>query len=82
MSSRPEVPSQVQAALEEVYGYASDIGDWIVVKKELLKAIPSNLRTLFSLRDPVSKRQRTNDFERELMRRWRDLGGRELLLMA
>lgn len=75
------VPEQVQAALEEVFAYASYATEWIVVKKELLKCLPSGLRTLFSLRDPITKKQRINNFELTLIKHWHDLGGNELLFI-
>lgn len=70
---------RIDAALAFVHGYASHVDDWIVIKKELLKSLPPALRTLFSTRDPITKRQRTNDFEREVARHWSEISGRPVL---
>ena len=72
--------SRVVEAIEFVHGYASHVDDWIVIKKELLKALSSNDRTLFSTRDPITKKQVTNDFERAVMERWSEMTGRSVVL--
>jgi gamma-glutamyl phosphate reductase len=71
--------SRIVEALAFVHSYAGHIDDWLVIKKELLKALPPQLRSLFSLRDPVTKKQRTNAFERELAESWSELTGRKVL---
>ncbi len=71
---------RVDEALAFVYGYASHVDDWVTIKKELLKALNSELRMLFSTRDPVTKKQRTNDFERSLIARWTEMSGRDVIL--
>lgn len=73
------VTSRVDEALAFVHSYAGHVDDWIVIKKELLKALRPEDRTLFSTRDPVTKRQRTNDMERQLAQRWAEMTGREVL---
>lgn len=70
---------KIVEALVFVYGYATDVDDWLVIKKEMLKALPSEERTQFSTRDPVTKKQRTNDFEREVAARWAEMSGRPVL---
>jgi len=67
-------------ALNFVYSYASHVDDWLTIKKELLKALPSDERTAFSTRDPITKKQRTNDFELQLVKRWSDLTGHEVIM--
>lgn len=67
-------------ALNFVYSYASHVDDWLIIKKELLKALPSNERTAFSTRDPITKKQRTNDFELQLAKRWSDLTNRQVIM--
>jgi hypothetical protein len=67
-------------ALNFVYSYASHIDDWLTIKKELLKTLPSHERTAFSSRDPITKKQRTNDFELQLAKRWSDLSGRTVII--
>ena len=70
---------KVVEALAFVHAYASHIDDWLVIKKELLKALPPRLRSLFARRDPITKKQRTNAFERELAESWSELTGRKVL---
>lgn len=65
--------------LREVFEYASQTDDWIVIKKEVLRALPARLRKHFSLRHPITKKQQTNDFERELAEEWSRMSGREVL---
>lgn len=67
---------KIVEALSFVYAYANHVDDWIVIKKELLKAMAPEERKLFSTRDPVTKAQRTNDFEYELAHRWSVMTGR------
>lgn len=66
-------------ALGLVHSYAGHVDDWLVIKKELLKALPPAERTLFSTRDPVTKKQRTNDFERRVAARWSEMTGRPVV---
>lgn len=66
-------------ALNNVFQYASHVDDWLTIKKELLKMLPSDSRRVFSTRDPLTKRQRTNDYERTLANRWSELTGRPVL---
>lgn len=69
----------ILSALDFVHSYAGHIDDWLVVKKELLKALPPEERTAFSTRDPVTKKQRTNDFERLVAARWSEMTGRPVV---
>lgn len=66
-------------ALVQVHAYASHVDDWIVIKKELLKWMPAEDRVQFSTRDPLTKKQRTNDFERNVAERWSELTGRPVI---
>lgn len=68
-----EVPAEVATALEHVYGYAGPITQWITLKKEILRILHPRFRTLFSTRDPLTKRQRTNEFERRVAEAWSEL---------
>jgi hypothetical protein len=70
---------KIEEAIKFVFGYAGDVDEWIIIKKELLKALPSEERTSFSTRDPVTKKQVTNDFERCVAARWSELSGRAVL---
>ena len=57
-------------AIEHVFQYASCSNNWLVVKKEILKALPIEKRELFSTRDPITKKQRVNELERLLAKLW------------
>lgn len=67
-------------ALNFVFSYAGHVDEWLTIKKELLKALPSKERTAFSTRDPITKKQLTNDFELQLAKRWSDLSGHEVIM--
>jgi hypothetical protein len=57
-------------AIDYVHSYAPDITEWIVLKKELLKTLSSEERSLFSIRDPITKKQRTNELEKLIAKLW------------
>lgn len=69
----------VLRALYFVFSYASHVDDWIVIKKELLKALPTEHRTLFSTRHPITKKQQINDFERQIAAQWSKMSGRMVI---
>lgn len=71
----------VITALKEVLNYASHVDDWIIIKKEILKIIPPNERKLFSTRDPVTKKQRINQFEENLIVTWNEMRKNNYLIM-
>ena len=60
--------------------YVSDIDDWIIIKKELLKQLPPNLRMLFSRRDEKTKKHSLNMFEKEIIDYWERLTGITLII--
>jgi hypothetical protein len=60
--------------------YVSDIDDWIIIKKELLKQLPPNLRMLFSRRDEKTKKHSLNMFEKEIIDYWKRLTGITLII--
>lgn len=67
------------AAINEVYSYASSCDEWIRIKKEILRTLPSDERRKFSTRDPITKKQVTNEFEYEVAAHWSKLTGREVV---
>lgn len=73
---------RIEEALAFVHGYAGHVDEWRTVKKELLRTLPSPLRVLFTTRDPTTKRQRLNDFEQDLARRWSEMTGRPVVFTA
>lgn len=62
-----QVPKIILTSIEEVHSYASHVDDWIIIKKELLKSLPSNYRKMFSTRDAKTKKVSLNEFERQLV---------------
>ena len=60
--------------------YVGSCDDWVTVKKQTMLNLPPRLRKNFSTRDPKTKEQWLNDFEKELIIYYRDLTGIELLL--
>ena len=69
-----------QEAMESVRSYVGNTDDWVTVKKEILKCLPSDLRTNFSTRHPITKRQSMNEFETEIARRWEAMTGNKLIV--
>lgn len=57
------IPDRILDEMTEIATYLDDCDDWMVLKKLLLRSIPSELRRLFSTRDPVTKKQSLNAFE-------------------
>lgn len=74
-SSLHEIDLKVEESLQFVKSYAPNISEWRVLKKELLKNIPSESRKLFSTRDPVTKATNFNEFEQLVADRWTKLTG-------
>ena len=70
MKNTIEVSKILFEAIENVFQYASHISDWLVIKKEILKSIPVEARSLFSQRDPITKKQRVNELEKSLAQFW------------
>jgi len=71
---------KVLDAIYFVYSYAPEIREWKVLKKELLKALSSDKRKLFSTRDPRTKKQNLNEFEKDVVSRWEEIAGVEVYL--
>ena len=76
----PEIPERIINALEETMTYVGMTTEWVVVKKEVLKKIPSNLRTRFSTRHPKTKKQSFNEFELVIVAWWLQHTGRKLVI--
>lgn len=66
-------------AVNFVHSYAPEIVDWITLKKELMKLLPSTIRATFS-KGSFKENVIVNDLERQIMERWRSVAGRELYL--
>lgn len=63
-----------------VSSYAGDCDDWVAIKKQVLLNLPSELRKNFSTRDPRTKEQWLNEFEKEMITYYKDLTGTKLVL--
>ena len=66
--------------LKFVSSFAGDCDDWVTIKKEIMKNISPKLRKNFSTRDPKTKNQHLNDFEKELINYYKELTGIDLVL--
>jgi hypothetical protein len=75
-----EIPERVALQVKEVASYAYDCDDWVTIKKEIMKACPSNLRSLFSRRDPITKEQIPNEFDRSVIRMFEEITGQNLVI--
>jgi hypothetical protein len=63
-----------------VYNYAPDIGEWKILKKELLKTLHPDYRKFFSTRDQRTKALNFNDLEKEIVEEWKKIAGVDLYL--
>lgn len=73
-----EIPDRVLLQIEEVAAYAFECDDWVTIKKEIMKGCPSSLRSLFSRRDPITKEQIPNNFDRLVISRFEEITGQSL----
>jgi len=71
---------KVEEVVNFVHSYAPSITEWRVLKKELLKSLPSSHRKLFSTRDNYTKKMNFNDFEKTVIEYWQKIAGVELYL--
>lgn len=71
---------KVEEVVNFVHSYAPNITEWKVLKKELLKSLPSSHRKLFSTRDNSTKKMNFNDFEKAVFEYWQKLTGLKLYL--
>jgi len=60
----------IDEAINSVFSYVGKTDDWMVIKKELLKMLSSQDRMYFSTRDPVTKKQSMNNFEKIVAEKW------------
>ena len=75
-----DIPKRVMEELTMISELAGQEEDWMVVKRLLLLSLPSKTRTLFSTRDPKTKCQTLNDFEKKLIELYNDMTGIRLRL--
>ena len=75
------IPPRVIEELELIVEYvADDALNWMNVKVILLRSLPSDLRKNFSTRDPITKKQSLNDFDRSLIDIYEGMTGVKLRL--
>ena len=75
------IPPRVREELESIAEYvADDAPRWMNIKVILLRSLPSDLRKNFSTRDPITKKQSLNDFERSLIDIYEGMTGIKLRL--
>jgi len=80
MEASDQGMNRILEQLHFVASYVGDCDDWVTVKKEILRGIPSPLRKRFSRRDSRTKEQWLNDFEKELINYYREQTGVDLKL--
>jgi len=73
--SKIAIPQKIIEQLREISQYAGDCDDWMTIKKEVMKSIPSDLRSLFSRRDPITKEQIPNNFDKNIIEYYYSLTG-------
>lgn len=71
---------KIEEAINFVHSYAPNLTEWKVLKKEMLKFLPSSHRKLFSTRDAKTKKMNFNDFEKTVLEHWQKITGVELYL--
>ena len=74
------IPERIVEQIDFVASYATDCDDWVTIKKQIMRGIPSQLRKNFSTRDPKTKEQWLNDFEKELITYYKEMTGVKLIL--
>jgi len=75
-----DIPKRILEELTIISQLAGKEEDWMVIKRLLLLSLPSSMRTLFSTRDPKTKRQALNDFEKNLIEVYSNMTGIRLRL--
>jgi len=74
------IDQSVEEALDFVKSYGASIREWKVLKQELLRNLSPQKRKLFSRRDPRTKIQNFNEFEKTVVERWKQITGDELII--
>jgi len=72
--------SPVLHALDEIASFAEGCDDWVTIKIEIMQRLHPSLRRLFSTRDSITKEQSLNDFERDLVERYKQKTGIDLIV--
>ena len=77
-----DVRDRVMDAFLDVSTYADDCDDWVHIKKEVMKLLPSKMRKVFSRRDSKTKNHILNNFETEMINYYEGLTGIRLVLRS
>ena len=72
--------ASIREQVNFVASYTDGCDDWVTVKKQIMLNLPPALRKNFSTRDPKTKEQWLNDFEKELITYYREITGIDLIL--
>lgn len=78
MTPNCKISDRIIEQIREVASYVGDCDDWMTVKKEIMRGIPSTLRGKFSRRHPITKEQQPNDFDIQVINYYREITGVEL----
>jgi|6_EtaG_2_1085325.scaffolds.fasta_scaffold151858_2 DNA-directed RNA polymerase beta' subunit len=62
-----QIPDRIRDELILADAHGLKFREWMVMKKYLLRVLPSKMRTHFSTRDSRTKRQSLNEFEDRLI---------------
>ena len=73
---------KIMAAFKDVASYGSKIDDWVHIKKEVMKLLPSHLRKYFSRRDSKTKNHIVNNFEQEMINYYESICGIRLIVRS
>ena len=74
------IPDRIIEQIDFVASYVEDCDDWVTVKKQIMRGIPSHLRKNFSTRDPITKEQWLNQFEEKVINYYKQTTGVDLIL--
>lgn len=74
------IPNDILEAIDVTRQYFGTEDNWVTFKKEVMKQIRSSSRKNFSTRDPKTKKQSLNDFEKEVIEHWFKLTGVKLII--
>tara|TARA_Y100000310_G_C20454298_1_gene702284 strand:+ start:294 stop:530 length:237 start_codon:yes stop_codon:yes gene_type:complete len=75
-----EIPSRIIEEINVMTTHGLLFEEWMDVKKYLLRSLPAEARALFSTRDPRSKKQSLNFFEKNLVEYYQTHTGKNLKL--
>lgn len=72
--------NRIREQVDFVASYVGDCDDWVTVKKQIMLNLTPSLRKNFSTRNPKTKEQWLNDFEKDLITYYKEKTGVILVL--